>query len=99
MSKYVAALAMAAVVQAGKYDSKYRGDDEHYLQPTYGQIGKNVYGIYDGSRRNKPLRANDGYLVKVRTDPFQRLYDRVNAKCVLKDPEEESAINGVIYLS
>jgi hypothetical protein len=99
MSKYAAALAMAVAVQAGKGSYHNSDDDHHDLQPTYGFITPISLGIYDGSRRNKPLRGNDGYLVKVRTDPYERLYDRVNAKCVLKDPEEESHINGVIYLS
>ena len=75
--------------------------DQEDIVPTYGYLGeeKPYYGLYRAPRRTRPLIANDGYRVKQRTDPYERLSKTVNAKCVLEDPEEESEVRGVIYLS
>lgn len=111
--KFVAALALAAIsVQAGDeyyrpnfYGAAPRGaprDPYADYQPTYGYLSGDdqpYYGIYRAPRRVKTLIANDGYKVKTRTDPYERLYEAVNAKCVLEDPEEESYVRGVINLS
>ena len=49
-------------------------------------------------RTPKVLIANDGYKVKRRSRVGERVYETVNAKCVIRDPEDEAHIGGVIHL-
>lgn len=81
----------------GGYGSGHHGDS--YGQRTYGHVKKIGYGIYNFDRSKKPLRANDGYLVKQRTDPYNRNYADVYAKCILDDPNEEGYASGLLYLA
>ena len=104
--KFAATLALTAIsVQAGDYrpNNHYGAphQDHSSHQPTYGYLGEDspTYGVYRAPRAKKALIANDGYRVKARTDPYERLYETVNAKCVLMDPEEESYASGVVYFS
>lgn len=111
--KFIAALAIAAATATASdwnplypdynigYDNYVAPKEEHPTQPTYGYLGKEApyYGVYRGPRKVKTLIANDGYRVKQRDDPYNRLYKTVNAKCIMEDPEEESKVRGVIYLS
>ena len=64
-----------------------------------GRFGTGGYGIYNFNRNSKTLFANDGYRVKSRADPYSRASYTTYAKCVMKDPYEESYANGVLYLS
>jgi hypothetical protein len=82
----------------GGHSAGYGGNDG-YGQPTYAPNGNNGYEIFNRPRVAKVLVANDGYRVKTRSDPYERLYETVNAKCVLEDPEEESYVRGVISMS
>lgn len=66
---------------------------------TYGHTKQQGYGIYNFNRTSKTLFANDGYRVKSRSDPYSTASYTTYAKCVMKDPYEESYANGVLYLS
>lgn len=75
------------------------GDSGYGGQRTYGWIKGPGYGIYNFEARRKPLRANDGYLLKKRTDPHERNYRDTYAKCVMNDPDEENYVEGLLYLA
>lgn len=68
-------------------------------QRTYGWKKDIGYGIYNFKAHSKPLIGDDGYKLKKRSDPYTRNYERVFAKCVLNDPDEETYVTGLIYLS
>ena len=68
-------------------------------QRTYGWKKDIGYGIYNFKAHSKPLIADDGYKLKKRSDPYTRNYERVFAKCVLNDPDEESQVSGLLYMS
>ena len=72
----------------------YKGD----TQPTYMEVEGHGFGIYNMPRRTKALIANDGYRVQKRTDPHSRVYETINARCAMEDPEEESGVRGVFTL-
>ena len=85
----------------GGYSSSPRSgyNGGHGGQRTYGWKKDTGYGIYNFKAHSKPLIANDGYKLKKRSDPYTRNYERVFAKCVLNDPDEETYVTGLIYLS
>jgi hypothetical protein len=101
------ALALIATAVSAQWNFGYDdapqnggyGGNDGYGQPTYAPNGNNGYEIFNRPRVAKVLVANDGYRVKTRSDPYKRLYETVNAKCVLEDPEEESYVRGVISMS
>lgn len=68
-------------------------------QRTYGWKKDIGYGIYNFKAHSKPLIGDDGYKLKKRSDPYTRNYERVFAKCVLNDPDEETYVTGLLYLS
>lgn len=68
------------------------------VQPTYAHTKQKGYGIYLRPASPKPLIANDGYRVKKRSDPHERVHETIYAKCVLSDPDQESPISGVVSL-
>jgi len=49
-------------------------------------------------KKLKPRIANDGYRVKVRTATKDRVYETVNAKCVMLDPDYNSDIYATFRL-
>jgi len=49
-------------------------------------------------KKLKPRIANDGYKVKVRTYVSERVYETVNAKCVMSDPDYNSEIYATFRL-
>ena len=51
------------------------------------------------SKADVPKYGNDGYKVRVRSDPHLAPAAPIYAKCILKDPEEESHVQGVINFS
>ena len=81
------------VTPSGGYDGG-RGS-----QRTYGWKKGIGYGIYNFSAGAKPLIGNDGYKLKKRSDPYSRNYERVWAKCVLNDPDEETYVTGILHMS
>ena len=105
----------AAVVSAqdwgrGGYDGGFGGFDDspfrgnggyggHGKQRTYGWVKGPGYGIYNFDASRKPLRGNDGYKLKKRTDPHDRNYNDTYAKCVIQDPFEETYVEGLLYLA
>ena len=68
-------------------------------QRTYDWKKDIGYGIYNFKAHSKPLIGDDGYKLKKRSDPYTRNYERVFAKCVLNDPDEDTQVAGLIYLS
>lgn len=66
---------------------------------TYGHVKGLGYGIYNFEPKAKDLRGNDGYKLVRRSDPHERSYDDVYAKCIMSDQSEESYVNGVLYLA
>ena len=67
--------------------------------PTWGFIDPSKgYGIHYAKPQKKPLRTNDMYLLKKRTDPYHRLGSTVHAKCVM-DAKDDAGITGIIRLS
>jgi len=66
---------------------------------TYGHVKGLGYGIYNFEPKAKELRGNDGYKLVRRSDPHDKSYDDVYAKCIMSDQSEESYVSGVLYMA
>jgi len=109
----LAVLAVAASAQRSRggdygyatsyygYDSYSRGNSYGYDDriPTYSFRKESGLGIHQEPNKPKDLIGNDGYKIKVRTAVGERVQSVVNAKCVLKDPNEESEVSGIVSLT